>query len=847
MGNNEHVNNALDFLHKEAKVTADGDKKPIVIQQINVQPVHRKSQDIQNWRNALSAAEGHVPQRTALYDLYEDILLDAHLSTVIEKRIIAITNAEWEFVDASGKVVDDVQEWVESMHFETVITEIINSKIWGYSMIEFDFRPEDGPAVFLVPRKHMRPEEGGISKEQYGTSQMSVREGRYRWTVVEVGKEKDLGLLLKACPYVIYKRGGFADWAQFAEVFGQPIVDATWDGFDEGVRIKLQEALDNMGGGTKLVRPAGTELTLHQGASNNPTGDLYNNIIKASNAELSKLFLGQTETTESSESSGYAQSETHSKTENGINKADRLMVERVLNTRVKRILEINGWSVDGGSFKLKEKDEQVSKKDKFDMVIRARNEGKLPISDEWMYDEFSIEKPDNYDELKVEMEEQSSISDYNFSAPEAEPIWRRFWPFSAAPVGGAHINIRLSEFYGKPCCEPIELASQKPKINEAFVRAVFEKKFGKGQVDTTYYLKVAKILEEAILSKISNVDFDPKRQAYLGHLKHNVFAFSMAKSLTHMKAMADELTDENGEARSYGSFRQKVTQIDQEFNDNHLRTERNSALRIAEMTDKHEYLQKFEWWEYRTVGDDRVRDKHKKLHGKVFHRDDPIWDKIYPPNDWGCRCTVIPSTKKTPSDYSEIKDSASKGAIKPYFRRNFAKSDSIFPSEHPYFREMQAMGLKAQNLTATRNYGMPTVDQIFNRGDLPFIDKSITREDSISKFAEYGMKPIEARDGLSVVLDRAFFKKIVNLGRDKYQDRHHYAHLAPNVLKQADEVWSQERSGRLQTVYIKYMADGPYIFITHENEGKHVFKTFYKADRRQQAELRRKGILKYRK
>jgi len=47
-------------------------------------------------------------------------------------------------------------------------------------------------------------------------------------------------------------------------------------------------------------------------------------------------------------------------------------------------------------------------------------------------------------------------------------------------------------------------------------------------------------------------------------------------------------------------------------------------------------------WEYvsKLVGKNR-RDDHIALHGKAFRFDDPFWNENYPPNGWGCECTVI--------------------------------------------------------------------------------------------------------------------------------------------------------------------------------------------------------------
>lgn len=46
-------------------------------------------------------------------------------------------------------------------------------------------------------------------------------------------------------------------------------------------------------------------------------------------------------------------------------------------------------------------------------------------------------------------------------------------------------------------------------------------------------------------------------------------------------------------------------------------------------------------YKYVTVGDDRVRPEHAALDGIVLPKNDPLWDEIWPPNGFACRCTTI--------------------------------------------------------------------------------------------------------------------------------------------------------------------------------------------------------------
>lgn len=46
--------------------------------------------------------------------------------------------------------------------------------------------------------------------------------------------------------------------------------------------------------------------------------------------------------------------------------------------------------------------------------------------------------------------------------------------------------------------------------------------------------------------------------------------------------------------------------------------------------------------QYLATEDDRVRDTHRALNGVIVPKDDPFWEKHFPPWEWGCRCRVRP-------------------------------------------------------------------------------------------------------------------------------------------------------------------------------------------------------------
>lgn len=378
------------------------------IQNIVISTTQRQSQDIGKWRSALQSAEAIVQSIVPLYDLYDDILLDPVLSSLIEKRILGVTRNELLFVDKEGNEVEDVMKFLKLRNFRELRKEIQQYRFWGRGVIELIYQNNQF-RFYAPPKKHIKLKEGRVTYNQYGVDGIDYRLPPYNKTIFELGRYNDFGLLLKAAPYVIYKRGGFGDWANFAEIFGLPFREARYDGYNQVVQQQLETALQNMGSSGYAILPRESELKLHE--SRNPQGssELFDMLRQACNQELSVLILGQTETTTKTQGKLGGNDDTHEHTEDMINKSDMEDELAIMNELVKPILANLGIPVNDGEFIHREEDEKLSVKDKVDMFVKLKNEYKLPMDDDHVYEQTGVPKPADYNAQKQKQEQQQVI------------------------------------------------------------------------------------------------------------------------------------------------------------------------------------------------------------------------------------------------------------------------------------------------------------------------------------------------------------------------------------------------------------------------------------------------------
>lgn len=369
------------------KVTIKGKpQNKIIVNQVEVRPIQRKSQNIQTWRNAIIWAEGPNQQRQELYDLYTDMLSDGHLYDAIDKRIKAVSNRPLTFM-VKGKEDEDIKELTTTSYFRTFVKEVIKSIFWGHSLLELYWpaKGTDTPGeTLLIPRGNVKPRFGIVTKHNWETTGIPYRDIP---NVVEVGDKEDLGLLMPAAQYVIYKRGNFGDWAEFAEIFGMPFRWATYQ--NESSREVLKQALSEAGSAGYVVAPMDANIQFLNTNTQNGS-EVFSNLRSACNEEISITILGNAMTTTEAKSSGYAQSNTQKEVQEEKHKDDRAVLLSILNEKLRTYLGTLGYAVEGGKF-LFEEEETMSLTERLNIDLKVSE--KVPVGRTYWYERYKIPVP----------------------------------------------------------------------------------------------------------------------------------------------------------------------------------------------------------------------------------------------------------------------------------------------------------------------------------------------------------------------------------------------------------------------------------------------------------------------
>lgn len=379
-----------------------------------------------------SALNIDFTNRVRLYDMYESSMLDLHLSGVLDKRLRGVTKIPIEF-RRNDQPDEAMNAQLRSPWFKELRKDLIMSHFWGFTLVQFYLDGDGNIRYDLINRKHYDPIHRKLLKYQGAIDGISIDEFP---NTMFVGSERKLGIFAELLPAVLYKRGNMADWARFANIFGMPIREYTYDAGDEDARARLIADARRQGSNAVYIHPKDSELTLIEASNKTGSSELYRTFAEYWDAKMSIRVLGNTLTTDAKENGTQSLGTVHKEEEDEMNADDCDFLLDILNYNMRPVFQNLGFNVDGGEFVYASHD-KINPSQQIDIVQKLSSMG-LPMDDDYLYETFSVRKPDNYDELKLMKEAERQAMRDALAADKGDN----------KDTSQTAINNRLRSFFG---------------------------------------------------------------------------------------------------------------------------------------------------------------------------------------------------------------------------------------------------------------------------------------------------------------------------------------------------------------------------------------------------------------
>jgi len=303
--------------------------------------------------------------------IYQDLARDGHAGAVLRKRRQAVVAREWA-VDPGGEAPEDllaaelVRAALARIRFDRACQGLLGAVLTGLAVAEvlweaapLDLRVEDGPSrrgTFIVPaelrvrnpRRFVFDRAGNLRLLTWDAPVDGIDLPERKFVLARFWAEENEDLYGRGLGHdlfwpVFFKRNGLALWNSLLERFGQPYVYAEYPpGTPANERAELLRAIAEIGRGAGAAVPQGTLIKfLEAGQQGSTTGNPQAKLVEVMNAEISKIVLGETQTTEQGPNGARASAEVHDDVREELADADADMLSEDLAPLCAWIAEIN--------------------------------------------------------------------------------------------------------------------------------------------------------------------------------------------------------------------------------------------------------------------------------------------------------------------------------------------------------------------------------------------------------------------------------------------------------------------------------------------------------------------------
>ncbi|HOQ49281.1 MAG TPA: DUF935 family protein [Candidatus Kapabacteria bacterium] len=284
------------------------------------------------------------------YETLRDLMNDPHVWSCVQSRKSGITNCKWE-ISTNDKIGQDIKTIFEKIDLSSLISSIFNAILFGFQPIEIIWKLDNTGELSIVPDRFVP-----LPQEYFGFSPngklllkgnslnefVELPEGKMICPQYEATLQNPYGTaLLSKCYWACtFKNGAFRFWMNFMERYGMPLLIGQYQRYATTQEVEaLADSLVNMAENSVIVAPEGIDIKLAE-ASRTSSVELYYQLVRTCNAEISKALLSQTLTTEL-DSGSYAASRTHYSIRREVIMSDLQFVQHYLQKLIDLIYKVN--------------------------------------------------------------------------------------------------------------------------------------------------------------------------------------------------------------------------------------------------------------------------------------------------------------------------------------------------------------------------------------------------------------------------------------------------------------------------------------------------------------------------
>lgn len=178
-------------------------------------------------------------------------------------------------------------------------------------------------------------------------------------------------------------------------------------------------------------------------------------------------------------------------------------------------------------------------------------------------------------------------------------------------------------------------------------------------------------------------------------LQDNARLFGSLKANAQLFEASKLLLNSEGRLKPFSEVSKDFDKLNVNYNQSYLEAEYEFAVASSQSAAQWSTLNDRYDLQYRTAGDNKVRDSHQALADITLPKEDPFWSSFFPPNGWRCRCRAIEVLKgKYAQSESDTAITAGEKATTEIgkdgknrleiFRFNPGALKVVFPPAHPY-------------------------------------------------------------------------------------------------------------------------------------------------------------------